>query len=201
MFQKFFVTLLVAITVYVLGKKTEKQIKETNNVESYIRELEIDISTLDLTSSKLYHFYKGSNSLKHLIRSSNFNRVLYNMRMLRVYDNESYLKTVAYLEYFLKLHFNVMIGKYDYNLYRPVLVDLRNHILDLMYSIIYNIPKYSTVKDVGDMDEYLLNCIYVVQSTSVKYIQVLDNKYGNYRYTTAPPVEFDYTKDYLYNML
>jgi hypothetical protein len=201
MFQKFFVTILVVVTVYVLSKKTEKQIKETNNIESYIRELEVDISTLDLTSSKLYHFYKGPKSLKHLRKNSEFSRVLYTMRALRVYDNESYLKTVAYLEYFLKLHFNVMIEKYDYNLYRYVLVDLRNHILDVMYSIIFNIPKYSTIKDKGDMDEYLLNCIYVIQSTSVKYIQVLDNKYGNYRYTTAPPSEFDSTKDCLYNML
>jgi hypothetical protein len=85
-----------------------------------------------------------------------------------------------------------MLGKYEFNLYYPVLVDIRNEILNDMKSVYFNIPTISTILVIDNLDTYLDAKIRLVQSITYKLLKLLCHKYRkNYK----PPYGIDKTKN------
>ncbi len=188
----FFITLFVILCYmyYERSKKGKIKNMDKNNLLSNIsKELGNDF---EVTNSPVFFIHKTPRSLKFINKHDELKNIVYNLKFLQIYDRALYNRIIICLEYYLKIHYKVMLGKYDFNLYYPMLVDVRNEILNDMKSVYFNIPTISTIIDIDNLDNYVEKHIRLVQSITYKLLKILCNKYGK---DCKPPFGFDKIKD------
>jgi hypothetical protein len=198
--RNFFIVITLAIIMYVIYVKYKKKSASEGIEDVYINKVESMIQDTVLNYDNIYQIHKAPRALKFVKRSRELKHLLYELRHYVLYDQEAYLKFVCLLEYFLKFHFLVISGKYDYTLYYPVIKDIRNNMINHLFSMYFNFPKYSTVKGVDDMDEYLYKRIKYVQAFTYRYMKILNNKFA-LAPLHAPPFGNDATRDNHYSIV
>jgi hypothetical protein len=71
-----------------------------------------------------------------------------------------------------------MIGKYDYQTNYSVLEDVRQEVINALYSCYFNIPKYSKTYDAPNLETELKMSIQAFQSMTLKLLKIIRNKYN-----------------------
>ena len=102
------------------------------------------------------------------------------------------------------MHYKMMLGKYDFGLYFPIIKDIRGELLNTMKTIYFNIPKQSKVLSIPDMDVYVDKQIELVQAFTLKYLKILYHKYAKTQQALGvgykAPHEHDRYKSDMYHM-
>ena len=192
----FSIVILFVIYVFYTRQKTEEASKE-NDVDNFMKEMEKYLSAEHEMNAEIFTVHKTPPDLRYLKRNNDLKQILYEVKFLKIYDFESLSKTIAYLEYFLKIHYNIMIGEYDYDLFYPILRDIRRALLNIMKSTTFNIPNTSTIMDIPDIDKFLNKRIFRLQAITYKYVKILHNKF---RRPTNMPLENDPMSSNHYSM-
>lgn len=173
----FMIVILIVLYILYLNKTTVDR-KNNNNVNKHIDNLEKKIGNdYEIPDNKIYFIHKTPRNIKYIKRTEDIKEIVYDLQFLQIYDEFLYEKIVSYLEYFLKIHYKVMLGKYDFKLNFQVLKDIRNEILNLMKTIYFNIPNISTILDIKNLDNYIEKRIIKIQSITMKYLKIVYNKY------------------------
>jgi len=195
----FFIIVIIIVLYVFYYQKIQVEEKKNSNVNKQINDFE---KTLDhdyeLAENKIYAVHKTPRNLKYIKQTQDIKQIVYELRFLQIYDEELYEKIVSYIEYFLKIHYNTMLGKYDFGLYFPVLKDIRNEILNSMKTIYFNIPNVSTILDIKNIDNYVEQRILRIQSITLKYLKILYNKYKSLKTSFMrheAPFEYDKMKE------
>ena len=176
--QRFFFVILLAALGYMYYQKYQKQKKKNNNQSVYFDKVEKQLSGDKELNSSIYYIHKTPRNIKFIKQHESISKILYDMKFLEIYDTALYEQLVSHCEYFLKIHFKVMIGKYDFNLYYPVLVDTRNELLNLFKSIVLNVPNISTILEIPDINEYVNKRTRMMQGMTYKLLKLLCHKYN-----------------------
>jgi hypothetical protein len=158
----------------------EEDKTQKNDIDAFItnmKDLVTKHDTQDMIVNTVYKIYKPLKDLRYIKTSKEMQQSLYNMRFLLIYDKEDFIDLIVLIEYFLKIHFNVMIGKYDVKTYYAILKDLRKEILNAMHSSFFDIPQYSTTFDSPDLIKELQHALKRVQAITYRYLKVLSHKY------------------------
>lgn len=203
---QFFFYVALSVTLYMLFKrKQDKEVEKTTNLSAYIDKLEDMVrksASFEMLIATVYKVHKPLTSLNFIRNNDEAKQLLYDLRFLLIYDNENLLDFTVYLEYFLKTHFNMMIGKYDVHTFIDILRDIRAEMLNLLHTCHFNIPNLSTVYDSTDLDENLKMGIKRTLALTYKMIKIVFRKYSkdlthdSYGYT----VPYDKGQSHLYNM-
>jgi hypothetical protein len=90
-----------------------------------------------------------------------------------------------------------MIGKYDYQTNYNILEDIREEIINAMYSCYFNIPRYSKTFDSPNLEHDLKESIRMFQSITYKLLKIVRNKYT----ITNEPKTYDVNKNERYHMM
>lgn len=178
--SSFFIVALALITyatsyVSSVDKRTAK-----NNVLAYIQDIENKVvkhSTPEMVLETVYKLHKPLKSLRFVKNNEEASELVYNLRYLDIYEHELYFDFIIYLEYFLKLHFNMMIGKYDIDTNYTILQDVRYELLNTLQSYHFKIPDYSTTFDGGNLVDRLSISIAKLQALTYRYMKILHKKY------------------------
>ncbi len=200
----FFIFTLFLI-LYMLRKQyqTEKQ-KNATALSQFINSKEKELSNdFEIADPKNFRIHKTPKSLKYLRTSPDLLKTVYDLKFINLYDKALYNKFLSYMEYFMKIHYNMMIGYYDFQTYFPIIKDLRFEILNLMKSTILNLPKQSTVLPIDDLDNYMDEKLAFIQARTYKYIKILYHKYGSKKTSTTSyesPYDYDPGSDQFYNI-
>lgn len=196
-----FVMLLLVFILFAYNTKNAKDQKQSSiNMERYIAELEAEVVTHRTPEMVLEHVYiihKPLKDLYHIRKNNVVREVVYTLKFLQIYDKQQYLDIVVMIEYFLKIHFNVMIAKYDHQTYYTILEDVRDEIINSLYSCYYNIPRYSKTYDSPNLERDLKNAIFKFQSISFKLLKIVRNKYN----ITTKQKTIDNMKNNMYHMM
>jgi hypothetical protein len=173
------------ITIMLVFRKNQFVVKQKKHstIEVFIAEMEKKVQTHQTPEMMLESSYKVHKPLKdlyHVKKNKEVKETIYKLNFLKIYDNEQYIDVVVLLEYFFKIHFNVMIVKYDYHTNMDVLTDVKNEIINSLYTSYYNIPKISKTVDV-DVDKELRQCIIKLQSIMTKYMRIAKHKFEKNR--------------------
>ena len=134
-----------------------------------------------------YFIRKGpKDKLVYLKRSIDIQDVLYDLgRVLKHYDVVLFAQILTYANYFLKIHYNLMIEKYDPETYMAILIESRRKLLNLMSGRVpLNLPSVSRIVDVTpyeDVDSLVENCIKRTQAYTMSLVQLVVEKYGQTR--------------------
>jgi hypothetical protein len=163
----------------------EEHKTQNNDIDSFIHKMEemiIQHDTQDMIVNTVYKIHKPLKDLRYIKTLREMQESLYNLRFLLVYDKEDFIDFVVMIEYFLKIHFNVMIGKYDVQTYYAILKDIRKEILNALHSSFFDIPQYSTTFDSPNLIKDMQLELKRIQAITYRYMKVLSNKYRKQLY-------------------
>lgn len=178
-----FFLVILAVSYYIINMHASNgQRQELEVIQEYIDALEKTIQGHASQAMVLEHVYKIHKPLKSIAfikGNSEVREILYELRFMNTYDKETYIDFVICFEYFLKVHYNVMIGKYDAASNFSVLRDIKHELLNTLQSVHFKIPNISQVFDSSNLDKDLKRAIFRVQALTFRYMRVLYNKFRN----------------------
>ena len=90
------------------------------------------------------------------------------------------MRLVTFIESFLRIHYKILISKYEFKLYYQVLKDIRNEIMNIIKGVYFNIPQISNVVDINNLDEYVYKRSRLLQSRTYRYLKTLYQKNKSY---------------------
>jgi hypothetical protein len=203
--SNFFIISMIIVGFLINNHSKTDKVAQKNELNQYITNIEktvISHSTPQMVLETVYRIHKPLKSLRFIKNNKEATQIVYYLRFLKIYDNEGYLDIIVYLEHFLKLHFNIMIDKYDVQTNFIILKDIRREILNALQASCYNIPNISKVFDSKDLDERMKNAISKVQALTYRYVKIIYKKYHhilrheNYKGT----IDYDTMKNNHYHM-
>lgn len=176
----FFIIALI-IVIYTISNITSADKKQAiESINKYIDDIEtvvVQHDTPQMIIDTVYKLHKPIKNLRFVKGNKEAAQVVYYLRFLNIYDKEMYLDFIIYLEFFLKLHFNIMIDKYDVQTNFVILQDIRQELLNTLQSYHFNIPKDSATFDDADLDERLRVSIAKVQALTYRYVKIVHKKF------------------------
>jgi hypothetical protein len=177
----------------IVYQRYKSDIDKNKNMKMIVNKKEVDLSNdFEVPENNIFYVHKTPRNLKFIKRHNEFMHVIYDLRFLNIYDQALYNKLISYIEYFLKIHYKIMIGKYEVDLYLGMLKDIRSEILNIMKTIYFNIPNVSTILYIDDLDNYVETRIQKVQAITYKLLKVIGRKYQK---NVKPPFDCDMNKD------
>lgn len=197
----FFVLCSLIIFGIMLVSSQQKQSTKLATKSYFLEEMEKELQGDFEIPSKVFQIHKTPRSLKYLKKNVQLADTLYELKFVKTYDQALYFKILTFTEAFIKIHYNTMIGKYDYKLNITVLRDIRKEILNMLKSTTFVLPKVSTILDFKDLDAVISKNTKVIQSLTFRYIRALHHKYADRHYTaTDPPEDHDKAKEERYEL-
>ena len=176
-----FFILMFAFIIYSLNTQSQAESKhKIQNITQYISSMEELVrqhDTPEMVVELVYKIHKPLKTLRFIKSNNDICQILYDLRFMLNYDKENFIDLTVYIEYFLKIHFNVMIGKYEPTTNVNILKDIRVECLNLLHSTHFNIPNISTTFDSKDLDRNLKSAILKFQALSFRYMKVVYKKY------------------------
>lgn len=199
-FRNFFIATILGIFVYVTYTKSEKSRLVNANQAEFFSNMEKEIQHSEFVFKNIYPLHKPPKNLNYLRKDKRLSKLIYGLRNLRIYDDANYITVIILLEYFLRVHFYVMVGKYDANLYEQLLIDTFTEIVNTLLSMTMNVPDFSTVVIIpgNDIEEYITHNALKIQGILRSHMNVLRKKYG---YKKPFPVAFDIRKDHAFSLV
>lgn len=147
-------------------------------------------------STPVYQVYKHPSGWKYSYRVETYRSLMDSLEFTNKYDVGKLNEVKAYCEAFFKTHFNIMVGKYDPQLYIDQLIDYKRLALRTMHELVFVLPKQSTIVDIPDLDEHISKCTLRLTNLLTKYINVVHHAHKtNKQFKTRfnePPYPFDY---------
>lgn len=180
--SNFFILSIIVIVFLINSHNKSDKLKKQNEVERYINDIEqivVSHSTPEMMLESVYRIHKPLKSLRFIKNNNEATNLVYYLRFLKIYDREGYLDFIVCLEYFLKLHFNMMIGKYDVETNFVILKDIRYELLNALQTSSFNIPNISKVFDGNNLDERIKTAIVKLQALTYRYVKIIYKKYHN----------------------
>jgi hypothetical protein len=197
------IALILLYLIYANGQVETKQ--QNNDVSSFIDVLEKELpetAPKALLVESTYLLHKPPKNFKHVKTNKDIMNALYGLRFLMTYDKIVLLQVAMLLEYFLKIHFNMILGKYDATTYTEILLDIRHELLNLLHSVFFVIPDISKVFESTALDDDLKTGIYKLQSITYRYVKIVFKKYKNKLLTKdyQGPLNYDKNAENRYDM-
>lgn len=193
--DQIFFALIISYVVFYFYNENRKKIQDQNaNIKTYLDKIEKILLESREIPQQVYFIHKTPRKLIYIRKNKTICEVIYDLKWVEIYDKYSLYLTVAYLEYFLKIHYNMMWGRYEYRIYFDILQDIRNIILNTLKSINFNVPKISRVLSINDLNTYIEKRIIIIQSITGKYLKIIYHKYQDTHTHYKPPYEWDKSK-------
>jgi hypothetical protein len=175
-FKVFMLLTLMGIIGYWQWNKVVDAKQDDKDTSVYFDDLQKKID-LQFVIQNLYGIHKYNGKLKHVRRHKEIVKFIKNINLINIYDPPTFQKVVVLLEYYLKIHFYIMIGKYESSLYLPVLSDIHLEILNTLSQSIFIMPRVSRVLDIENIDVYMENRTKDIDSILQNFQQMIHNKY------------------------
>ena len=144
-------------------------------------------------SKNTVNIYKGTGSLKYILMHDDVKGIMEDLEFILKFQPDIIADILVLLEYFFKIHYNVMIEKYEPCSYVPILRDLEKEIINIFSTFVYNLPDVSTTIDIDNIDDFMSLKLRDLQSLIHRYITILKNKFKCYNKFDFN--EYDYTMD------
>lgn len=204
-FENFFIVVFIVVLYIIYNRRQEEQKNHMQDLDIYITYLEqlvLSHNTPEMIVEFVYKIHKPLKSLRFIRQNKEARETLYLLRFLLIYDKEDFIDIIICLEYFFKIHYNVLIEKYDISTNFAVLKDLRSEMLNALYSSYFNIPNISKTFDVPNLENELDLGIKRIQALTYRHMKILYHKYSKElkHEQYAGPKSFDNQNNTLYHM-
>lgn len=187
--QRFFAIIVLVCLGYILVQRFQSKHKKHKTKDKLLGDIEKELGDdREINNSGSFFVHKNPRNIKFLRQHKELTDVLYDIKFVQIYDRALYNKVISLLEYFLRIHYKVMIGKYDFALYFPVLKDIRSELLNTLKAITFNIPNMSSIVAIPDLDAFVDKKVRHIQAITYKLIKIVCHKYKKHY---KPPYDLD----------
>ena len=194
-YKIFMLLTLICILGYMWWLKYQEDKSLADLDEVFIDKLEKDINQ-ELVNEHLYFIHRSPSKFKYIRKKTEVVNFILAMKFLDIYYQDAYHKLITYLEAFFKIHFNILIGKYDGCSFLPILSDIRIEILNIMSTLVFNLPQISTIVDIKDIDIYVDKQTRNIDAILQKHIKIAYHKYN----LSCTHLRYNGPKEYNKNM-
>jgi hypothetical protein len=178
--RAFFIFISLFLLYIIYSSRQIETVKQNNDVITFVDTLEKilpEVAPKTFVVESTYLLHKPTKNFKYIKANKDMMNALYDLRFMLTYDKITLLQVSILSEYFLKLHFNVMLGKYDAVTYTEILIDIRREILNLLHSMHFVIPNISKVFESNELDNDLKQGIIKVQSITYRLVKIVFKKF------------------------
>jgi hypothetical protein len=157
-----YIIIILAIIYYILSKNkssillsiiiiiiafyyVNNYIKETDTkykTDTIKKEEKIIEEVKDIVELSTDNFYinKNNKNAKYLIKNKEFMDILFNIRFIKKFDKTRYSNIIIYMDKLMKIYIYILADRYDINIYLPIFTDIKNSIIEIIYSLIFVVP-------------------------------------------------------------
>ena len=196
----FFSLIIFAVAAYTYYQQYIDKTQYDDHILKFIKNIEKETSNELELYSQDYHIHKMPKMLEYLSFNKDFMNILWDIKFVYIYDRHALIRLACYFEIFLKMHHNMLIGKYEYILYYPKLYDLHREIGNHIKSFTFNLPDISGVLDIENIDDYMNKKYKHINAMTYKYLKVIYNKYNKksntYIYKGPAPLDLQQSDRY-----
>ena len=188
----------IGLVIYHIIKYIIPHFTPKNDVSAFWTDIEALTNDKPLANSTIFKIHKGPKKLRYVLKTPIIRSILEDLSFILKYDQDLYCDIVIYVEYFLKYHLNVMIGKYDPCTYISIIRDIYTMTLNRLSTCTYTLPKVSTIVDIPDLDVFMVRKSRDLQAVMYKYIYVLRHKFPQCQNATVNPHDTSYDPNMMY---
>lgn len=190
----FLIAIILLISYFYIMKREDKNIQNMD-IDNYINDLEKKTLNTEIDNNMIYRVHESPRSLRYISRNNLLKKILYDLRPMLIYDNGSLIFLTIYLEYFLKFHYYVMIGRYENSEYIPILKDIRKEMLNITKSFVFNAPDLSPISFDPNIKDTCIHTHNRLKAFTNKYLQILKHKFNKNNMDTIYDPPWEYTKN------
>jgi hypothetical protein len=144
------IIILLSVGIYFyLGRLS---MERENSLEMKENVLESDIKDRETTNEKIFYVDKFPKKLRYLKENKSLMDIITNLRFTLKFSRTRYTDIILNLNKLMKIYIYILSDRYDATEYLPIFTDIRDNIVEQMYSFFMIIPK--TLKHTYGLDPY-----------------------------------------------
>lgn len=185
--QKWVPLLLMFIALFIV-KRTLPDISKDNNPKDANKSMKIWNFYTELIEDKqvlssvhIQSLIKSPKHFHYIFKNQDLKNAFEDLYVLKVFDQHLLGEILILTEAFMKIHFNVMIDKYNPKLNVQNLEDIVSAINDLFQRFVFNIPRTSSLFNIPDLDVYVEERHILIIKMLQRYVKIMRNKYSELR--------------------
>lgn len=183
----------VILSVWYLKAKAIESVTIDNKAD-FFDSIQGAIAKMEFAEGDVYSVHKGPRRILYLRDDTAdvLSGMLYDMRFVMAYDAPLFYRVVILTEQFLKIHYNVMLGRYDPALMMPVMHDIRATACNHVHGFIFTLPRTSTIVAVpgDDVDVVMASHLRTFRGETARLMKVVKHRFRrlnlNPDYTRRP---------------
>lgn len=160
-----------AVYFYLQRLSDEKEI----SIEYKENTFDNDIKDREEVSEKIFYIDKFPKKCKYLKENQTLMDIAINIRFTKRFSKSRYSDIVLNLNKLMKIYIYILADRYDAVQYIPLFIDVKDNILELMYSFIMIIPEKLSHTYGFDPQEEINKSINDFTVYSKEMIQILEN--------------------------
>lgn len=135
------IIIIIILAYYIdLNIKYQQSLKEKATKTSE-NKLKSDIKNVSEISTYNVYIKENNKDLKYLVKNNDFMSILHNIRFIKKFNKSTYNKIIMYMDKLMKIYVYILADRYDISSYLPIFYDVKNNILEQLYSYIFIIPE------------------------------------------------------------
>lgn len=135
------IMIIMILAYYIDIYLRHQQTVENNAFKTSTDKLKNDVKDMVEVSAYNVYIKENNKQLKYLVKNKNLMTILHNIRFMKKFNKAVYNKIVMYMDKLMKIYVYILADRYDTNTFLPLFSDVKNQILEQMYSYIFIIPE------------------------------------------------------------
>jgi len=136
-------SVLIVIYIYIrIDNNIKNNINAKNDEKKVIeKSLTNDVKDVQqINVENFYTFYNENKNVRFLLDNKKFIDIIYNIRFIKKFDKTRYNKIIINMNKMMKIYIYILSDRYEINTYLPILYDIKDTILEILYSLVFVIP-------------------------------------------------------------
>lgn len=186
------IVLLLSVGIYMyvnnLSYDRENSLKYVENT------LENDIKDRNEVNEKNFYIDKFPKKLKFLKQNEALIKIITNLRFTIKFSKSRYSDIILNMNKLIKIYIYILSDRYDVVQYIPMFTDIKDNIVELLYSLFMIVPSgmkhtygldphkeiYRSIEDFIEYSDSMLNIIEKYAIIHKNEVYIPDNKYKPY---------------------
>jgi hypothetical protein len=166
------IVILLSIGIYTYLQSLSQQKDVSLQYKENI--LDNDIKERILTNEHIFYIDKFPKKVKYLKENKTLMEIVTNLRFTTKFNKTRYTDIILNMNKLMKIYMYILADRYDTSQFIPIFIDIRENIVEIMYSLFMIIP--TTLKHTYGLDPHqeIYNSIYNFNIESRRLLEILE---------------------------
>lgn len=198
--NKLIALIIICILIYVIYLYLRQVANDkATNLNYQENTLDDDIKDRENTNENIFYIDKFPKTVKYLKENEDLMKIVTNLRFVIKFNKTRYSDIILNMNKIMKIYIYILSDRYDAVQYIPIFTDIRDNIIEIMYSLFIIIPPslkhtyglnphteiYRSVNDFMILSRNMLKILEKFAIIHNEYEYIPDNTYRAYNAKTS----------------